>query len=196
MKKIISTDNAPSAIGTYSQAVLINNFLYVSGQIALDPKNMKMVEGIDNQIEMVFKNIKEKVIIYGNLPFNISTKLLTIWISDNEWPSFFDKMILMFQKEVADRIISNFNNKTYGRLSIIANWRLNIKKICDIDPHCFSPKPKVDSSLLFFKPKKIFYQFKNSKNLEKIRKDETDLLIAIAAHYKGVRLIDNLLFKN
>ena len=59
MKKIISTDSAPSAIGTYSQAVLINNFLYVSGQIALDPKNMKMVEGTDNQIEMVFKNIKE-----------------------------------------------------------------------------------------------------------------------------------------
>ena len=59
MKKIISTDNAPSAIGTYSQAVLINNFLYISGQIALDPKNMKMVEGTDNQIEMVFKNIKE-----------------------------------------------------------------------------------------------------------------------------------------
>ena len=59
MKKIISTDNAPSAIGTYSQAILINDFLYVSGQIALDPKNMKMVEGIDNQIEMVFKNIKE-----------------------------------------------------------------------------------------------------------------------------------------
>ena len=59
MKKIISTDSAPSAIGTYSQAVLINNFLYVSGQIALDPKNMRMVEGIDNQIEMVFKNIKE-----------------------------------------------------------------------------------------------------------------------------------------
>ena len=59
MKKIISTDSAPSAIGTYSQAVLINNFLYVSGQIALDPKNMKMVEGIDNQIDMVFKNIKE-----------------------------------------------------------------------------------------------------------------------------------------
>ena len=59
MKKIISTDSAPSAIGTYSQAVLINDFLYISGQIALDPKNMKMVEGIDNQIEMVFKNIKE-----------------------------------------------------------------------------------------------------------------------------------------
>lgn len=59
MKKIISTDNAPSAIGTYSQAVLINDFLYISGQIALDPKNMKMVEGTDNQIKMVFKNIKE-----------------------------------------------------------------------------------------------------------------------------------------
>ena len=59
MKKIISTDNAPSAIGTYSQAVLINDFLYISGQIALDPKNMKMVEGTDNQIKLVFKNIKE-----------------------------------------------------------------------------------------------------------------------------------------
>ena len=59
MKKIISTDSAPSAIGTYSQAVLINDFLYISGQIALDPKNMKMVEGTDNQIKMVFKNIKE-----------------------------------------------------------------------------------------------------------------------------------------
>ena len=59
MKKIISTDSAPYAIGTYSQAVLINDFLYISGQIALDPKNMKMVEGTDNQIKMVFKNIKE-----------------------------------------------------------------------------------------------------------------------------------------
>ena len=82
--------------------------------------------------------------------------------------SWFDYLILMFQKEVADRIISNFNNKTYGRLSIIANWRLNIKKICDIDPHCFSPKPKVESSLLLFKPKENFFNFESPKNLEKI----------------------------
>ena len=62
----------------------------------------------------------------------------------------------MFQKEVADRIIANFNNSNYGRLSILANWKLKIKKICDIKPNSFLPKPKIDSSLLFFTPKKIF----------------------------------------
>ena len=74
----------------------------------------------------------------------------------------------MFQKEVADRIIAKFNTSTYGRLSILSNWKLNIKKICDIKPESFSPKPKIDSSLLFFTPKHNFYKFKDSKNLEKI----------------------------
>ena len=74
----------------------------------------------------------------------------------------------MFQKEVADRIISDFNTKSYGRLTILANWRLNIKKICDISPTSFQPKPKIDSTVLFFKPKKEFFSLKNSKNLEKV----------------------------
>ena len=80
MKKIISTDNAPSAIGTYSQAVLINDFLYVSGQIALDPKNMQMVEGIDHQIKMVFKNIK-KILSEADMDFSDVIKL-TILLDD------------------------------------------------------------------------------------------------------------------
>ena len=74
----------------------------------------------------------------------------------------------MFQKEVADRIISDFNSKNYGRLSILANWKLDIEKICDIKPSSFSPKPKIDSSVLFFKPKKVFFKLNNSNNLEKI----------------------------
>ena len=74
----------------------------------------------------------------------------------------------MFQKEVADRIISNFNSSKYGRLSILANWKLNIEKICDIKSNSFSPRPKVDSSLLFFKPKKNFYEIKDPKNLETV----------------------------
>ena len=74
----------------------------------------------------------------------------------------------MFQKEVADRIISNFNTSDYGRLSVLSNWKLDVKKICDVRPNSFSPRPKVDSSLLFFKPKKNFYEIKNPKNLEKI----------------------------
>ena len=74
----------------------------------------------------------------------------------------------MFQKEVADRIISKFNTKDYGRLSVLANWRLKIRKIIDVDAASFRPKPKVDSTVLFFEPKKNFFEFKNPKNLEKI----------------------------
>ena len=74
----------------------------------------------------------------------------------------------MFQKEVADRIIAEFNTSNYGRLSIICNWKLNIKKIFDIKPESFNPKPKVDSTLLFFYPKKNFIKISNPNNLEKV----------------------------
>ena len=74
----------------------------------------------------------------------------------------------MFQKEVADRIIAKVNSSAYGRLSILTNWKLNIKKIIDIKPQCFQPRPKIDSTLLVFEPKKNFYKIKNPKNLEKI----------------------------
>ena len=111
---------------------------------------------------------KEKLIVFGNLPYNISTEILSKWIvnlKDNFW---FEALILMFQKEVAERIIANMNNSSYGRLAILSNWKLNISKISDIKPNSFKPKPKVDSSLLFFTPKKNFYKIKNPKNLEKI----------------------------
>ena len=111
---------------------------------------------------------KEKVTVFGNLPYNISTEIISKWIfnlDDNFW---FDSLVLMFQKEVADRIIAKFNTSNYGRLSIICNWKLNIRKICDIKPGSFFPRPKIDSSLLFFYPKKNFIKIKNPKNLEKI----------------------------
>jgi len=115
------------------------------------------------------KLINDKLIVFGNLPYNISTEILCKWIinldNDNFW---FDELILMFQKEVADRIIAKFNTSNYGRLAIISNWKLNIKKICDISPNSFLPKPKIDSSLLHFTPKKIFFKISDPKNLEKI----------------------------
>ena len=110
----------------------------------------------------------EKVTVFGNLPYNISTEILSKWITNLKTNFWFDHLILMFQKEVADRIISKFNTSTYGRLSILSNWKLNVKKICDIKPDSFYPKPKIDSSLLFFTPKKNFYKIKNPKNLEKL----------------------------
>ena len=72
----------------------------------------------------------------------------------------------MFQKEVANRIVAELNTSSYGRLSILSNWKLNIKKICDIKPEAFNPKPKVDSSLLLFSPKKSFVKIKDPENLE------------------------------
>ena len=112
---------------------------------------------------------EDKLIVFGNLPYNISTEILAKWILNLDNKNFwFDSLILMFQKEVADRIISKFNSSKYGRLTILANWKLDIVKICDIKAGSFSPRPKINSSLLFFKPKKNFYKFQNSKNLEKI----------------------------
>ena len=112
---------------------------------------------------------KEKLIVFGNLPYNISTEILCKWIlnleNDNFW---FDCLVLMFQKEVADRIISNFNSNKYGRLSVLSRWKLDVEKITDIKPNSFYPKPKIDSSLLYFKPKKNYYKFENPKNLEMI----------------------------
>jgi len=111
---------------------------------------------------------KDKVIVFGNLPYNISTEILSKWIINLKNNFWFESLILMFQKEVADRIIAEFNTSNYGRLSVICNWKLNIKKICDIKPVAFSPKPKVDSSLLIFYPKENFVKIKNANNLEKI----------------------------
>ena len=111
---------------------------------------------------------KEKLTVFGNLPYNISTEILTKWILNLNSKIWFDKLILMFQKEVADRIISKSNTSTYGRLSIICNWKLNIKKIIDIKPNCFWPKPRVDSSLLVFTPKKKFFKLESPKTIEYI----------------------------
>ena len=111
---------------------------------------------------------KDKVTVFGNLPYNISTEILSKWIinlKDNFW---FDCLVLMFQKEVADRIIAEFNTSNYGRLSIICNWKLNIKKIFDIKPDAFSPRPKIDSTVLFFYPKNNYIKINDPNNLEKI----------------------------
>ena len=111
---------------------------------------------------------KEKLMVFGNLPYNISTEILSKWIVNLGKNFWFENLVLMFQKEVADRIIAQSNTSKYGRLSILSNWKLDIKKIIDIKPKSFSPRPKVDSSLLLFKPKQNFFELGNAKNLEMI----------------------------
>ena len=131
----------------------------------------------DNQIKIINEDVlnvnetnisEDKITVFGNLPYNISTEILSKWIinlKDNFW---FECLILMFQKEVADRIIAESNTSMYGRLSIISNWKLKIEKICDISPEAFKPKPKIESSLLLFYPRENFVKIKDPNNLEKV----------------------------
>ena len=152
-----------------------NNFLVVEKDYnlvkLLKEKFNEKIEIINDDILKIEENSlsNEILTVYGNLPYNISTEILIKWILNmKDEKIWFDYLVLMFQKEVADRIISEFNTKNYGRLTILANWRLKIKKICDIHPSCFNPRPKVESTLLLFEPKINFFKFENPKNLEKI----------------------------
>ena len=110
----------------------------------------------------------EKLIVFGNLPYNISTEILSKWITNLDKKIWFESLVLMFQKEVAERIIAESNTSKYGRLSILSNWKLNVKKIMDIKPQSFSPRPKIDSTLLLFTPRINFFELKDAKNLEMI----------------------------
>ena len=141
---------------------------------------IKLFNNFKDKIEIINEDIllineknldNDKFIVFGNLPYNISTEILSKWILNLDRKEFwFSCLILMFQKEVADRIISEFNSAKYGRISILSNWKLDIKKICDIKSTSFSPKPRVDSSLIYFKPKQFFFDINNPKNIEKVTK--------------------------
>jgi len=134
-------------------------------------QNQKNLE-IHNEdiLEYTFNEYELKdSIIFGNLPYNISTQILAKFIALKTWPPFFKKIIFMFQKEVADRILAEPNTKEYGRITVLANFRLDIISNFKISRKCFFPVPDVDSKIIVFKPKfKINYNIKNIRNLEKI----------------------------
>ena len=134
-------------------------------------KDYNNLEIINRDILNVIEGKKSEhnVVIFGNLPYNVSTKILASLILLKKWPPWYDLLIFMFQKEVADRILAKNHTKDFSRLTVLSNWRFEIKKHFDISKNCFFPKPKINSSLLSFKPK-INDQFnlKNPKNLEKI----------------------------
>jgi len=156
-------------------------------------------EKFNDQIEIINDDVlkisennisNEKLTVFGNLPYNISTEILSKWIINLKKNFWFESLVLMFQKEVADRIIAQCNTSKYGRLSILSNWKLNIKKIIDIKPESFSPRPKVDSSLLLFTPRLDFFEIDNAKNLEMITR------IFFSQRRKMLKKPFNQVFKN
>ena len=136
--------------------------------ILLKKKFTNKVEVVNEDILKYFDkiNFDLPVKVFGNLPYNISTKILVSFIRTKNLNNRFKKFIFIFQKEVADRILAQTNSKNYGRLSILSNWKLFVKKVFNINSSCFNPKPKVQSTLLMFSPRKSYPKLENSKNLE------------------------------
>ncbi len=159
----------------------------------------KLLEEFNNKIIIInddvlkineSKLLEFPLIVFGNLPYNISTQLLVKWIKFNGLNKTFKKFILMFQKEVAERIIANTNSKNYGRLSILTSWKMNVKKIIDVSPNSFFPIPKVKSTVLLIEPKTNFFKIKNPKNLEHITN------VFFNQRRKMIKKPLNLIFKN
>jgi 16S rRNA (adenine1518-N6/adenine1519-N6)-dimethyltransferase len=108
-------------------------------------------------------------IVFGNLPYNISSQILVKMIKFKKWPPKFNNLIFMFQKELGEKIISNYPSPGYGRLSILTSYRLEILKKFFISPNCFFPKPKITSMVIHFQPKNNeVFNIKEISNLEKI----------------------------
>ena len=126
-------------------------------------KNIKVFN--EDALSFDLSNISKskETMIVGNLPFNISSQLLINWISIDKWPPFYNKMYLMFQKELGKRINSEINNKSYGKLSVLTQSRCKVKELIIAPSHIFSPKPKVDGIVLEFTPIESFIDVDQKK---------------------------------
>ena len=153
--------------------------------------NEKITIVNEDMMKVNYENyFKGNLIIFGNLPYNISTQVLARLIKIKNIEKFCKKLVLMFQKEVADRIIAKPDTKFYGRLSILSNWKMKIDKIIDIDPESFYPSPKVKSTLLSFVPKNNYYKLEDPKNLEHVTN------IFFSQRRKMIKKPMKFLFKN
>lgn len=117
------------------------------------PGRLTVVEGDALEFDPAPYLSNGPVRIAANLPYNIATVLLTGWMEIDPWPPFYDRLVLMFQREVAERIVAQPNTKAYGRLSVLCQWRAQPKILFDIAPSAFVPPPKVTSSVVEFIPR-------------------------------------------
>ncbi|MGY8986479.1 MAG: 16S rRNA (adenine(1518)-N(6)/adenine(1519)-N(6))-dimethyltransferase RsmA [Sphingomonadales bacterium] len=122
-----------------------------------------------NESEFIGKR-SQNIHIAANLPYNIGTFLLIKWLTTNAWPPFYSSLTLMFQKEVAERITAKTGSKSYGRLSVLSNWRAETKVLFDLPSRAFTPAPKVTSSVVQIIPKKPILETLNGSVLERVVK--------------------------
>jgi 16S rRNA (adenine1518-N6/adenine1519-N6)-dimethyltransferase len=108
---------------------------------------------LDPAAECAARGLPAPYRVVANLPYNVATALLIDWLSTEPWPPWYDMMVLMFQREVAERIVARENDDAYGRLAVLANWRAETKILFDISPAAFVPQPKVTSSVVRLVPR-------------------------------------------
>ena len=116
---------------------------------SLFPGRLRLLQG-DALSMNVTQYLTDPIKIIANLPYNIGTELLVRWLNSKNWPSFWQSMTLMFQKEVANRIVARPGSKAYGRLSVMSQWRCNTKIAFNIPATAFTPPPKVESTVVHF----------------------------------------------
>lgn len=140
-KRVIAIEMDPRALGALEE---------ISAHY---PGRLDVIEGDALKVGMASLVPEGPVRIVANLPYNVGTQLLLNWLEIDPWPPFYESLTLMFQKEVAERIIATEEDKAYGRLGVIAGWRTHADKLFDVAKECFSPPPKVTSSIVHLTPK-------------------------------------------
>ncbi|WP_319498163.1 16S rRNA (adenine(1518)-N(6)/adenine(1519)-N(6))-dimethyltransferase RsmA [uncultured Cohaesibacter sp.] len=140
-KRVIAIEMDPRALGALDE---------ISAHY---PERLEVIEGDALKVDMASLVDEGPVRIVANLPYNVGTQLLLNWLELDPWPPFYESLTLMFQKEVAERIIATEEDKAYGRLGVIAGWRTHADKLFDVAKECFSPPPKVTSSIVHLTPR-------------------------------------------
>ncbi len=111
------------------------------------PGRLEVIEGDALQIDAA-EHLTPPIKVAANLPYNIGTELLVRWLTPSDWPPFWVSLTLMFQREVAQRIVAQAGGKAYGRLAILAQWRADARIVMDLPPQAFTPAPKVSSAVV------------------------------------------------
>ncbi|MEV8465383.1 16S rRNA (adenine(1518)-N(6)/adenine(1519)-N(6))-dimethyltransferase RsmA [Fluviibacterium sp. DFM31] len=111
------------------------------------PGRLEIIEGDALEVDLT-GHLTGPVRVAANLPYNVGTELLVRWLTPDSWPPFWDSLTLMFQREVAQRIVARPGSKAYGRLALLAQWRCDAKIVLDLPPQAFTPPPKVSSAVV------------------------------------------------
>jgi 16S rRNA (adenine1518-N6/adenine1519-N6)-dimethyltransferase len=127
----------------------------LSDIVALYPDRLDIVAADAREVDYQALALLQPARIVANLPYSVATPLLVGWLKTDPWPPWFDRLVLMFQREVADRIVAKPGGKDYGRLAVLSQWRTRPRILFTLPGAAFTPKPKVDSALVEFVPREV-----------------------------------------